>query len=132
MIYLFLEYLGGLFMCYYIGIEDLVANALIESLKKLNKRILTYEEIENYGAQVIQILNENNEKAILILSRNNTTALFHNYSDLFEEIDINGQKGISLKSNVELNQLIKRFRGYLALNVLMAFINERSVSVLGV
>ena len=45
-------------MCFYIGIEDLAANAMIEMLKKGGQRFLTYDEIEMYGAEVIQILKE--------------------------------------------------------------------------
>lgn len=119
-------------MCYYIGIEDLAANALIESLKKGNKRFLTYTEIENYGAKVVQILNESDEKAILILSRDSTNTLFRNYSDFFEEKENNGERGICLRDEIDVKQLIQKFRGYLALDVLLAFMNERSVSVLGV
>ena len=66
-------------MCFYIGIEDLAANAMIEMLKKGKRRFLTYSEIEMYGAEVVQILEENGEKAILILSRENTNALFRTY-----------------------------------------------------
>ena len=37
-------------MCFYIGIEDLAANALIEILtKNSEKRFVSYEELENYG-----------------------------------------------------------------------------------
>ena len=72
-------------MCFYIGIEDLAANALIEIMKKTDRRFLTYSEIESYGAEVVQILKENGEKAVLILSRDNTDALFKNYSEFFEE-----------------------------------------------
>ncbi len=71
-------------MCFYIGIEDLAANAMIEMLKKGGRRFLTYNEIEMYGAEVVQILKENGEKAVLILSRENTDALFRNYSEFFE------------------------------------------------
>lgn len=49
-------------MCFYIGIEDLAANALIEVLKKTDKRFLTYHELESYGSEVVQILKENGEK----------------------------------------------------------------------
>lgn len=89
-------------MCFYIGIEDLAANALIETLKKNDRRFLTYHEIESYGAEVVQILQEN------------------------------GEKGISLKEGKEAEDLIQQFRGYLALDVLLAFVNQRSVQVLGV
>ncbi len=43
-------------MCFYIGIEDLAANAMIEMLNKGGQRFLTYNEIETYGAEVTQIL----------------------------------------------------------------------------
>lgn len=119
-------------MCFYIGMEDLAANALIESLNKGQKRFLTYKEIEKYGSEVVQILNEKNEKAVLILSRESTNALFRNYSDYFEEKIENSEKGIALKEGIKSETLIMQFRGYLALDVLMAFINERSIQALGV
>lgn len=118
-------------MCFYIGIEDLAANAMIEILKKGGQRFLTYDEIEMYGAEVVQILKENGEKAVLILSRDNTEALFRNYSDFFEEETQNEKKGIKLKDDKEVDDLIRQFRGYLALDVLLAFMNQRSVQVLG-
>lgn len=118
-------------MCFYIGIEDLAANAMIEMLKKGGQRFLTYNEIEMYGAEVVQILKENGEKAVLILSRENTDALFRNYSEFFEEKEQNGKRGIKLKDDKEVEDLIQQFRGYLALDVLLAFMNQRSVQVLG-
>lgn len=120
------------YMCFYIGIEDLAANALIESMRRVEKNFLTYREIENYGSKVVQILNEQGEKAVLILSRENTNELFRNYSDFFEEKEENEEKGVALKSGIELEDLIMQFRGYLALDVLMAFVNDRSVQALGV
>ena len=119
-------------MCFYIGIEDLASNALIESMRRAEKNFLTYREIENYGSRVVELLNEKGEKAILILSRESTNTLFRNYSDFFEEKEINGNKGIKLRDNVSLEMLITQFRGYLALDVLMAFVSEISVQALGV
>ena len=119
-------------MCFYIGIEDLAANALIEIMKKTDRRFLTYSEIESYGAEVVQLLKENGEKAILILSRDNTDALFKNYSEFFEEQEEDGKKGILLKEGKNVEDLIQHFRGYLALDVLLAFMNQRSVQILGV
>lgn len=119
-------------MCFYIGIEDLAANALIESMRRAEKTFLTYKEIENYGSRVVELLNEKGEKAVLILSRESTNALFRNYSDFFQEKNVNGEKGIELKKEVTLEKLINQFRGYLALDVLLAFVNENSVQALGV
>ena len=117
-------------MCFYIGIEDLAANALIQTLEKSEKRFLTYKDIENYGSKVIEFLYENGEKAVLILSRESTNELFRNYSEYFEEREENNVKGIALKANKKVEDLIKQFRGYLALDVLKAFIDEKSVQVL--
>lgn len=119
-------------MCFYIGIEDLAANALIESMRKAKKTFLTYKEIENYGSKVVELLNEKGEKAVLILSRESTSAFFRNYSDFFQEKSVNGGMGIELKEEVTIENLIVQFRGYLALDVLMAFVNENSIQALGV
>lgn len=123
-------------MCFYIGIEDLAANALIETMKRNAngeaRTFLTYSEIESYGAEVVKILRENGEEAVLILSRSNTEALFRDYSEFFEEKEQNQKRGIALRSGKTIDDLIAHFRGYLALDVLLAFINERSVNCLGV
>lgn len=130
--YIVLKILGtGEYMSFYIGIEDLAANALIEALKRSGKKFLTYGEIESYGSKVVQIIEENGGKAVLILSRDSTEALFKNYSEYFEEHEENGKKGICLKEEKTLDELIQKFRGYLSLDVLFAFMDERSIGMLG-
>lgn len=120
-------------MCFYIGIEDLAANALIELLQKEeNRSFITYKELERYGTQVVSLLSERGEKAVLLLSRENTNAMFRDYSEFFEEDSHDGQEGIRLRAGKSRKDLIVQFRGYLALDVLMALVDERSVSVLGV
>ena len=65
-------------MCYYIGIEDLAANAMIEILEKKQKDgqsiesalSVTLKDLEEYGAEVVRYINQTfEEKALLILSR---------------------------------------------------------------
>lgn len=119
-------------MCFYIGIEDLAANALIELLQKNERNYLTYDELEDYGTRVVRLLSEQGEKAVLLLSRDNTEALFRDYSDFFEEDSFNGQLGIRLREGKNREDLIIQFRGYLALDVLMALVDERSIKALGV
>ena len=118
-------------MCYYIGIEDLVANALIERLRANESRFITYRDIESYGAKVVELLNEKNEKAVLILSRQETNAMLRDYSEFFEEKEADGLKGIELRESVSLEQLVAKFRGYLPLDILLAFINSQCVQALG-
>ena len=122
-------------MCYYIGIEDLAANALIEILKtKENEQTeqycVTLAELEVYGNQVIQYLNARGEKAVLILSRENTSLMFRNYSDFFEEVETDKGIAIALKEGKTVSDLVKKFRTYLALDLMMAFMNTETVRVL--
>lgn len=120
-------------MCFYIGIEDLAANALIELLQKEeNRSFITYKELERYGTQVVSLLSERGEKAVLLLSRENTNAMFRDYSEFFEEDSYDGNEGIRLRAGKSRKDLIVQFRGYLALDVLMALVDECSVSALGV
>lgn len=119
-------------MCYYIGIEDLAANALITILQnsKQNRRFISYSDIERYGSTVLHVLDKKGEKAVLILSRESTTALFRNYSDFFKEVVQNNEKGIYLREEKSIVDLIDAFRGYLPLKLLLAFVDKRSVKVL--
>ena len=123
-------------MCFYIGIEDLAANALIEVLKKREKEdvsryYVTFSELELYGNRVIQHLNEQGEKAVLILSRESTSMMFRNYSDFFEEVETEKGPAISLKEGKTVTDLIVKFRIYLAFDVMMAFMSTDTVQVLG-
>lgn len=117
-------------MCFYIGIEDLAANALIIALTKLERNYVTYRELEDYGTRVVKLLNSKGEKAVLLLSRDNTNAMFRNYSDFFEETQ--DGKAIALAEGKQVKDLIYQFRGYLALNVLKAFVDETTIMALGV
>lgn len=122
-------------MCFYIGIEDLAANALIEimDMSADDKVSVSYRKLEDYGAKVVELLrSEKEEKAVLVLSRNNTNAFFHDYSDIFEETELEDGAGIRLKEGVSQKELIYKFRGYLAIDVLWALMDERSVQALGV
>lgn len=124
-------------MCFYIGIEDLAANALIEVLKtkedsQFSKYCITLAELENYGNQVIRYLNEKGEKAILILSRENTSLMFRDYSDFFKEVETEDGIAISLREGKTVSDLVKKFRTYLAYDVMMAFMKAVSAQTLKV
>jgi len=118
-------------MCFYIGVEDLVANAMVEMPKKDGQPFLTYDEIEIYGAGVVRVLKEKGEEAALMLSRENTDIFFREYPEFFEEVEQNGERGIKLKAGKGMDDLIQQFRGYLALDVLLAFMDQRAVQLLG-
>ena len=110
-----------------IGIADLVANALIELVDNdENNREVTYEQLNKYGALVIETLNAQKEEAVLIISKERTKAFLHDYSDFFEE------KCIALREGKTTNELRELFRGYLSLDMLLAFISEHTLQALGI
>jgi len=119
-------------MYMYIGIEDLVANAIIELVEKSEKREVLFSELNKYGATVIQILSEENKKAVLILSKERTRDFLHDYSNYFELFSNGSEEGIRLKDGITVDELWEKFRGYLSIDVMMAFMNERSLAELGV
>ena len=81
--------------------------------------------------EVIQILKERGERAVLVLSREKTRAFLRNYAEYFEESVKENGRGVKLKEGKGAGDLIQQFRGYLALNVLLAFMNQRSTRLLG-
>lgn len=56
--------------------------------------------------------------------------MFRNYSDIFEETVSDDQLGIQLKTNITIEELITKFRKYLAWDVLLAFENKQTVAKL--
>lgn len=125
-------------MCYYIGIEDLAANAMIEILEKKEKDgnkateplCVTLRDLEAYGAEVVRYINEEtSEKALLILSRISTVYMFRNYSDFFEEIE-EGETAIKLREGKTVEDLKQKFRTYKAFDLINAYMAESTVKVL--
>ena len=108
-------------MCYFIAIEDLFENALINKMIG-DDNFISYKELREYGARVVSILSEEGEKAVLVLSREKTAHMLSDYSKYLEEREEEGSKGIGLKADVEIEELIDEIRGYMPLEVMMAFI----------
>jgi len=125
-------------MCYYIGIEDLAANAMIEILEKKQRDgnaidmplSVTLRDLEEYGTEVVRYINQKtDEKALLILSRASTVYMFRNYSDFFEETE-EGESAIRLREGKTVDDLKVKFRTYKAFDLISAYMAESTVKVL--
>ena len=116
-------------MSYHIAIDDLVANAFIEIIKinRKNTCFLSFKQIEDYGKEVVKILRENGNEVELTLSKRNTEELLREFPDFFVQEERNGRKGVALQPDKTVTDLINHFRGYLALDVLLASTNERAI-----
>lgn len=107
-------------MTFKIGIEDLVANALIEDPEE---KFISYSKIENYGAKVVNFLNkQQKDDAILVFSRDRTNRMLRDYSNFFEEINLENELGIKLRDGIKQEELINAFRGYLTFSLLQAYV----------
>lgn len=119
-------------MCKFIGIEDLVANALIELIEKHDCRKIRMTDLMNYGAVVVRYLREKKqEEVVLLISKKYTNEAIRNYSDFFElEMQDDGDEYILLKDEKTAQDLRDHFRAYLSVNELIAFIDKESLAVL--
>ena len=115
----------------YLEIEDLASNALIELMKAKNERFVSYKDMEIYGEAVAKSIIGNGDGAILLLSRDRTTALYESYPELFEERAVGRDSGVFLREGKSEADL-KRFRGWLPLKALIAFVSSDAQAVLGI
>ena len=60
----------------YIGIEDLVANALIELTKQHIRRV-SLETLANYGTVIVKLLTQTGQNAILLVTKASTYDFVH-------------------------------------------------------
>jgi hypothetical protein len=117
----------------YIYIEDLVANALIEQMKKNNEKSVLFEKLDDYGARVVDYINnKTNNRAVLLVSQQSTMDMLVDYSDYFELYeDENGKQGIKLKNGITADNLWEQFRSYLSYPMIKAFMDKECVEALG-
>ncbi len=117
-------------MCYFIGIEDLVANALIEIVENTGNRTISFSQLHQYGDAIIARLKAGNTDATLIFTRDKTDQFFHDCSDIFTINEKEHDVFITLNDGVSTTYLRKRFRVRLALSLLEAFVADDVLSAI--
>ena len=115
---------------YTIGIEDLVANSLIALYQKKDIRSVDFVLAEKYGRAIVKHLRESGKEAILTLSRNLTTEFLYQKSSFFDIQETDRTYIVSLKENINFNEFLEHYRGYLALDVLLAMVDDKVLNVL--
>lgn len=115
---------------YVLSFEDMVANAFIELNGRSNERVneIPLAVIEKYGEEVAKKLISEQVKVSFNLSRNNTENFKSSYGDVFslkeDKNYLSRYSTVILNNGFDIKYLIKRFRGYLPLNLLLAYIDE--------
>ena len=115
-------------MCVYIGIEDLAANALIALLDRArlenrdeSPRFVKFSQLLSLGTIVVKRFKEEGEDAVLIYSREANEKLFADYSRFFEFSVQNGEEGVLLKDNIEVDDLWVFFRSTITMRMMAVF-----------
>ena len=119
-----------LIMNYFIGVEDLVANALIELVEKTGNRTVSFSQLNKYGDAIIAKLRARNLDATLIYTRDETEQFFHDCSDIFTINESESDIEITLNDNISTAYLRKKFRINLAVHLLSAFVSPEAVETI--
>ena len=117
----------------YIGIEDLVASALIELMKTgENNRKVSLQALANYGTVIVKMLTKSGQDAILFLTKASTYEFVHNYDDFFSIVDYSGIEYIELKEKITIQDLRHQFRQNLTVDLAKALVEKESLRALNV
>lgn len=118
-------------MFHYIGIEDLVASAMIELMKvEETNRKISLQTLSNYGTVVVKLLTKSGQNAILLLSKESTYDFVHDYADYFSIVEYNSVEYIELKDSITCEDLRKEFRKNLTVDLARAFTEKETLKVL--
>jgi hypothetical protein len=107
-----------------IRIEDLVANALIELNQRYGIRKVTGDQINAYEKAVLEHLMQQGIHAIYCCDRYMFAQFKDEYSDFFTVCEDRYSIEYFMNENISAGNLTEKFRGYLSLKLLLAFIND--------
>lgn len=114
-------------MCKFIGIESVIANALIEKMIE-NGNYLSLKQIKDYGYEVINSLEtKTNERVILIYEQNSIDTFLINYSNYFAYEIVEGNECIKVKDGVEIEDLLNIFRWPLSIELMESFSENKNI-----
>lgn len=123
-------------MCTFIGIESVVANALIELFERQDIREVSFDTLVRYGTQVVRVLQKRSkDEVVLLLSRKYQVNMIENYSQFFEADFSQGNGVFRLRGDDKaktLKELKEYFRWTLNIQVLKAFVSTDALQALGV
>ena len=106
-----------------IYLEDLAAGAFLHKISG-GRKILTYNELEDFGRRVVARLKNEGHDAEMRLSRELTNKMYENYGDFFRETLFGKSFGVELVDGKTADDLLDKFIGVLAFPVMEAMYIE--------
>lgn len=115
----------------YIGIEDLVASALIELIREEeDNRKISLQALAEYGTVIVRLLTESGQNAVLFLTKESTYEFVHDYADYFSIKLYDGIEYIELNDGVTVAELRNQFRKNLTVDLAKALNGKESLETL--
>lgn len=114
------------YMCTFIKMEYLVANALVELYERKSIDKISLNEIKEYGIKVEEELINNKIHAILLYSSEYIKEFLEDCSDWFEKDD----EYIKIREGKTIQEVREHFLSYISVDILLAMLNENVLKVL--
>lgn len=119
-------------MCVFIGIDCIVANALIELNVKKSVRKISFKTLMKYAEEVVGTYRKiTDKKAVLICGREEIDTFFAYNSKYFKRLKRCDGEYFCLQDNiVNLDELKEKFRYPVSYDFIKALLSQESLSVL--
>ncbi len=115
-------------MCKFIGVEVLVANALITAMENAQGSSITFSKLNEYGISVIDFLESNYSERAIILYNDNENGSGSRILNCTRYFEVKGDT-ISVKKGVTAAILRNKFRTPLAYEILKAVLSANRLIV---
>lgn len=112
----------------YIDSETMVGNFFIETIENLGLRYIKVSELDEYASYVIKKLSNDNDNDIIY--NDDIKLCIINNMEYFDLKYMKDGAYIFLNDNITIEDLWKRFRGYLSLKVLNVFMDKKILDII--
>lgn len=117
-------------MCTFIGMDDLIANALIELIDNRDIETVSFDTIVKYGTVVASHLKSNNNEVALLISKEYKHKALSDNSEFFELSVRDDNEFVNLRNGKSVMDLKKHFRTFLSTDLLSAFLSDDAYNIL--
>lgn len=116
-------------MYIYIGIEDLVANALIGLAEQQIRRV-SLSTLANYGTVIVKLLSQSGQDAIMLVTKESTYDFVHDYAEFFSIGSYGNTEYIELRDGITAIDLRRQFRKNLTVDIARVLLQQEPLDVL--
>ena len=117
-------------MYFFIYLEDLIANALIEGVERKGKNTVNFSQLEKYGEAIQKELKSRDIESSVCITKEQTKQCMEDYKDIFCFVEKLNDVKVILQKDVSTTYLRSKFRVKLAMPLLEAFVSKNALSAI--